>query len=82
MEDKIFKCDECGQEFELDYQLEMHTKFAHGTVNAYKCGKCGQEFSLQHQLDIHLANVTHGVDEKSSGGYRGNRPIEQSRKLY
>ena len=82
MESKIFKCDECGQEFELDYQLEMHTKFAHGTPSAYTCGKCGQEFSLQHQLDIHLANVMHDPNEVAVGGYRGNRSIEQSRKLY
>ena len=82
MEAKIFKCDECGQEFELDYQLDMHTKFVHSTPTAYICQKCGQEFSLQHQLDIHLANVTHGANEKPAGGYRGNRPIEQSRKLY
>ena len=82
MEVKIFKCDDCGQEFELDYQLEMHIKFTHESPSAYKCDKCGQEFSLQHQLDIHMTNVAHDGKEKPVNDYRGNRLVEQSRKLY
>jgi DNA-directed RNA polymerase subunit RPC12/RpoP len=79
----IFKCDECGREFEIEYQLEMHTKFLHSKPQGiFTCDKCGQEFSLKHQLDYHLSNVRHDANEKPSKDYRGNRPAQESRKLY
>jgi hypothetical protein len=82
LEANIFKCDDCGREFELEYQFELHAKFMHTPPSVHTCEKCGQEFSLKHQLDMHLSNVTHGSNDKPTKDYRGNRPIEQSRKLY
>lgn len=82
MEANIFKCDDCGREFELEYQFELHAKFMHTPPSVHTCEKCGQEFSLKHQLDMHLSNVTHGSNDKPTKDYRGNRPVEQSRKLY
>jgi hypothetical protein len=29
----IFKCDVCGREFELNYQLEMHERTARNAYN-------------------------------------------------
>ena len=82
MEANIFKCDQCGREFELDYQLQLHAKFMHTPPGVHTCDKCGQEFSLKHQLEIHLANVTHDANEKPNKDYRDNRSAEPSRKLY
>gem|GEM_PF-6791477 len=81
METNIFKCNDCGREFELDYQLELHTKFMHSS-SIYKCEKCGQEFASKEQIDMHLSNVIHDSKDKPTDDYRGNRPVEQSRKLY
>jgi DNA-directed RNA polymerase subunit RPC12/RpoP len=46
----IFKCDVCGREFELNYQLEMHEEYVHKSASAYKCETCGQEFGMKEQL--------------------------------
>jgi DNA-directed RNA polymerase subunit RPC12/RpoP len=80
--ENIFKCDDCGREFELDYQLELHAKYMHEPKSAYTCDKCGQEFPLKHQLDNHVSNVKHDPNEKPGRDYHGHRPAEPPRKLY
>ena len=82
LETNIFKCDDCGREFELEYQLQLHIKYMHTPPSVHTCEKCGQEFSLKHQLDMHLSNVTHSASDSPTKDYRGNRPVEPSRKLY
>lgn len=82
MENPVFKCDHCGREFEISYQLELHNKHLHGSPAPIKCSKCGQEFALQTQLDMHLAKYTHDSKDKPTNDYRGNRSAEQARKLY
>ena len=82
LESNIYKCNDCGREFELDYQLELHVKCMHGAPIIHKCEKCGQEFTLKEQIDMHLSNVIHDSKDKPTNDYRGNRPVEQSRKLY
>ena len=78
----IFKCDVCGREFEIDYQLELHAEYIHKAATEYQCDKCGQEFGMREQLDMHLAKYTHEASDISRKNYRGNRTSEPSRKLY
>jgi DNA-directed RNA polymerase subunit RPC12/RpoP len=78
----IFKCDVCGREFELDYQLEMHVSYVHKSPVAYKCEACGQEFGMKDQLDMHTTKYTHDARDKAKSDWRGNRTAEPSRKLY
>ena len=78
----IFKCDACGREFELDYQLEMHAQYIHKSPSAYKCETCGQEFGMKEQLEMHATKYTHDASDKSKSDWRGNRTAEPSRKLY
>jgi len=54
----------------------------HGSTSTYKCEKCGQEFASKEQIDMHQSNVIHDSKDKPTNDYRGNRPVEQSRKLY
>lgn len=74
MEAKIFKCNDCGREFELDYQLVMHESF-HRTTEAYTCEICGQGFGLKEQLEMHRVNP-HNKNDSSRGH------AQESRKLY
>ena len=78
----IFKCDVCGREFELNYQLEMHAEFVDNSGSAYQCKTCGQEFGLKEQLDMHATKYTHDPSDKSKNDWRGNKPAEPARKLY
>ena len=78
----IFKCDVCGREFELDYQLELHEQYIHKSVSAFKCDTCGQEFGMKEQLEMHTTKYTHDQNEKSKSDWRGNRTTEPARKLY
>ncbi|HKU50073.1 MAG TPA: C2H2-type zinc finger protein [Nitrososphaera sp.] len=81
-ETNIFKCDVCGREFELGYQLEMHVEYIHESSSLHKCTQCGQEFGMKEQLEMHLAKYAHDANDKSRNDYRGYRPAEPSRKLY
>lgn len=78
----IFKCDVCAREFELSYQLELHTDYVHKSSSAYKCDKCGQEFGLKEQLEMHTEKYFHDASDKSKSDWRGNKTAEPARKLY
>ena len=78
----IFKCDVCGREFELNYQLEMHEEYVHKSASAYKCETCGQEFGMKEQLEMHTTKYAHDASDKSKSDWRGNRTTEPARKLY
>jgi len=82
LESNIFKCGECGREFELDYQLDLHMQYFHKFPTAFKCEKCGREFGLKEQLDIHLAEYLHETNDKPTNQYSAAKLNEQPRKLY
>ena len=82
LESKVFRCNDCGREFELDYQLQIHIDNFHKSVIPFKCEKCSQEFGLKEQLDMHLLNYTHDQNDIGKKDYRTTAAGEQSRKLY
>ena len=78
----IFKCNTCGREFEIGYQLEMHTELVHNSKSPFKCGKCGQEFSIKEQFENHEKHYLHDSADSPKSDYRGGRPDVPPRKLY
>ncbi|XP_046403431.1 zinc finger protein 99-like [Ischnura elegans] len=51
-----FRCDICGQWFNLNSDLSRHKLTVHESKKSFRCEKCGMEFSQMGDL------VTHSVD--------------------
>lgn len=82
LDSPVFKCNTCGREFEIGYQLEMHTEFVHKPKSPFRCEKCGQEFTIKEQLENHQKHYFHDSKDNPKSDYRGGRPSEPQRKLY
>ncbi len=63
MDDDVEKCDECGQTFKTEEELEAHEATAHPK---FICDECKDEFDSQANLDKHKSSEHKNKEEVKS----------------
>ena len=60
---KTKTCNDCGEVFSRNYELENHMVHIHGSEKTHKCDICGKTFYLKLRLNKHMS--IHQVDDQN-----------------